>query len=67
MAELFAPLDRLLGSGGDPRLTHQSGERAQRIWLPAFSLPGYAELLLQHRDIDFGSAPTIARAKRGIR
>ena len=45
---------------------HRPGERGQRIWLPAFPLPGYAELCLEHRDIDFGARLRARGPTRGI-
>ena len=55
MAGLFAPLDDLLGGGGDPRLGIGRVSGVNEYGCTPGALPGYAELCLEHRDIDFGA------------
>src|ERR1700733_11216117 len=55
MAELFAPLDRLLGCGGGPRLRLNPAPPPKEMGPPAVSLPGHAEFRLLYRDLDFGA------------
>ena len=70
-ASALSELVRAAGSPARQRrrsaAQHRSGERDQRLWLPALAMPERAELCLEYGDLDFGARLRRMPAARGNR